>query len=474
MDLYSFLTPTPEHYIRKEEEKNEAEASVSELNILSVEKMLEDYDYFWKTLDENSPNIQVIQRMGICLERIKREYRNKLVKEEMDLFAFSQIMYQLSAEFKMLGHIYVSDPSSYEALTSIYRIDSNRRGKWLNIIENQTSETSYRYLSKRTAFLLEQGDSVLGDPFSVDEAEPSHTTRSNTIEGGQNVVLDKNIQNGVAYIKIRSFHSYGQQEFLKDREQLLNFYKQIMQQNHLILDVTGNGGGDDAYWMLNLVAPLIEKPFTSNTYQGKRDGEINQYYLLDEKTEESVFETPYGSIGGNGRVLTYDEFLLIRNWQNLNYKDIAHLDSFYESSLTINPHGNTPFNGKIWLVVDDKVFSSSEAFVFFCLNTKFATVVGHKTKGNGLGANPYSAALPNSGLVFHYDGLYGFNPDGSSNCENGTTPDIIARNGETPLEACLVAIKEWDKSVVGGAYIRPSASCDIQTCCPHIAANLEQ
>jgi len=47
------------------------------------------------------------------------------------------------------------------------------------------------------------------------------------------------------------------------------------------------------------------------------------------------------------------------------------------------------FNGKIWVLTNPKVYSSSENFIMFCKNTGFATLVGTSTGGDGGIATQY-------------------------------------------------------------------------------------
>ena len=71
--------------------------------------------------------------------------------------------------------------------------------------------------------------------------------------------------------------------------------------------------------------------------------------------------------------------------------------------------------------------SASEGFAIFCKATGFAVLVGENTLGDGGGANVFLAKLPNSGLIMKYRAMHVLNPDGSSNVEFGTTPDIKAK-----------------------------------------------
>ena len=82
------------------------------------------------------------------------------------------------------------------------------------------------------------------------------------------------------------------------------------------------------------------------------------------------------------------------------------------------------FNGKIYLLVDGEVFSSSETFAYFSKATKFATIIGERTGGDGIGTDPLITTLPNSGISIRYTGEMGLNIDGSANEEMRTKPDF--------------------------------------------------
>ncbi|MFQ7454202.1 MAG: S41 family peptidase [Flavonifractor plautii] len=113
-------------------------------------------------------------------------------------------------------------------------------------------------------------------------------------------------------------------------------------------------------------------------------------------------------------------------------------------SHTVEPAAKpSPFRGRIWVLVDESVYSASESFVLFCQQTGFATLVGRTTGGDGIGAmDPVYLQLPNSGILIQYTVPFGLNPDGSSNEEMGTTPDLVSPAEEPPLITALRAIGE--------------------------------
>jgi hypothetical protein len=127
----------------------------------------------------------------------------------------------------------------------------------------------------------------------------------------------------------------------------------------------------------------------------------------------------------------------------VNPDDIKMFDRLYVLEHTIFPRelGKKTYDGNIYLLIDEGVYSASENFAVFCKTTGFATVVGRNSGGDGIGLAPMLVALPYSGLLLQYCTLYGMNPDGSNNEEFGTTPDYISEAGETPLDTCLRIIR---------------------------------
>jgi Periplasmic protease len=97
---------------------------------------------------------------------------------------------------------------------------------------------------------------------------------------------------------------------------------------------------------------------------------------------------------------------------------------YVDSNISYEPKNSIGFNGKIYLIVDSGVFSSAEAFAVFAKDTGFATLVGDKTGGDGIGFDPAVCTLPNSGYIFRFPLEMGLTSDGTSNFEHKTEPDI--------------------------------------------------
>ncbi|KYH29724.1 peptidase family S41 [Clostridium tepidiprofundi DSM 19306] len=101
---------------------------------------------------------------------------------------------------------------------------------------------------------------------------------------------------------------------------------------------------------------------------------------------------------------------------------------------TIKPKKSVGFEGKIYLLVDRRVYSSAESFAAFCKTSKWATLIGKRTGGDGIGIDPILCSLPNSGFVIRFTGEMGLNSDGSANEETQTEPDISVSPVRIELE----------------------------------------
>lgn len=206
----------------------------------------------------------------------------------------------------------------------------------------------------------------------------------------------------IAYIKISSF-SYEYVD--KDKEGIYSFFKSIKDYPYLIIDIRGNGGGSESYYIENIVSPLIDKEMSAEFYLLFRGGKEIRPFLTSKKIlKKSINKLPKG--------LNYPEEI----------KDM--FAGFIKSERKIHPQNSVGFKGKIYLLVDDRVYSSAETFSAFSKASGFATLIGTETGGDGIGIDPAFLVLPNSGLLIRFSIDMGLNPDGTSNEEYHTQPDI--------------------------------------------------
>ena len=100
---------------------------------------------------------------------------------------------------------------------------------------------------------------------------------------------------------------------------------------YIISDITGNGGGQEAYWKDSIVAPNI-------------DGDLTKIM------------------------------------PKINQEDLAQMKYYGASTSSVEPSAPTKaFKGKIFLLVDDSTYSAAASFTYFCQKTGFATVIGQSS-----------------------------------------------------------------------------------------------
>ena len=214
------------------------------------------------------------------------------------------------------------------------------------------------------------------------------------IEKHANVSTCELIKGQVAYMKIDGF-DYEQIE--ADQKIIYDFYKQVADYDHLIIDLTANSGGSDNYWMSLLVAPLLEEATSTSNYALIKGGENNKRFYENAFSKEELKDVKD-----------------LPQLPKLNKQDLEGMKYLVENKVTVEP----------------------------CEATGFATLVGNITGGDGGGIDPVYITLPNSGLIVRYSMLYTLNYDGSNSEECGTTPDICSDYGENPLVTCLKAINK--------------------------------
>lgn len=207
-------------------------------------------------------------------------------------------------------------------------------------------------------------------------------------------------ENKIAYLKVQSMDK-------EDNHKIFDFYREIKNFPYLIIDIRGNGGGKDLCWKNYIVKPLIKGELVINNFLLFKEGTYIKNFIAENSELEQIKSI---------KTLPY----------NKNYpKEISEgYKEYIELNETLCSENYSGFKGKIYLLVDDYVFSSAESFAAFAKANKFAELIGTTTGGDGIGFDPMVASMPNSGLVFRFTGHMALNPDGTANEETHTEPDM--------------------------------------------------
>tara|TARA_R110002033_G_scaffold1389_1_gene12255 strand:- start:2177 stop:3433 length:1257 start_codon:yes stop_codon:yes gene_type:complete len=359
---------------------------------LSTEEKLVDFNYLYDEFEKSYPYFDINKRMNQVDWLSKKEEFLQVIKEtknDKDFFiALSSILNALNND-----HTDTYPTVIYDYFYKAYKGASDQDSSYLPYLQELEKTDTIR-----TKYWREINSAILSELKVTDNNESSPETY-------ENIEIDFKDSLSVALIHVKSFsYDYVEDDF----EKLKRFFNKAHNYKNLIIDIQGNGGGDTEYWMGNIIPYLINDAITfSMTYGFKKS------YRL-KKFKPNYFEN----------IISYDEAVLPNMPKEL--KNGSYL--FRRDNIVINPVSNPKkYSGNIYLLVDDVVFSSAETLAYFCKSTKFATVVGEKTNGDGVGTDPLLITLPKSGIVIRFTGEMGLNPDGSANDETKTVPDVILK-----------------------------------------------
>lgn len=352
---------------------------------LTQKEKLDDFEYMYTILKENYPYFEVNKRLNrIDWLSKKKEYISE-IKITTNDDSFVNTLQSILSELNN-GHTSMLNKNFYSYAKSVYETNPQVNEAWLNQLNN----------SKTTARYSTMPDTGSGLQLSSNNITPNNV-KTNILEKGK-----------VAYLSIHMFNTFnvdGDMKIIKPFLQTIKNYKS------LIIDIRGNSGGDARYWADNIVPMLINKPLVDTQYIAYRGGSFTEQFIKCRRGFGYEGLQPISSI---------DELKLKNSPPELK----ENFKYYSENTTNYNPENSIGFNGKIFLIVDGSVFSSSEAFATFSKSTGFATLIGERTGGDGIGDDPAICTLPNSGYSFGFTKAMGLTSDGTCNFEHKTEPDI--------------------------------------------------
>jgi len=145
----------------------------------------------------------------------------------------------------------------------------------------------------------------------------------------------------VGYVHLHHMTSHTLPAAAEDAETLRRFFAEINDLSALIIDIRGNGGGDDGFWLLILVGPLLAKPVSAKRIQVERTGEYSEKV---KRHDAGATIAQHLRIGGSSTVLKRSELASL-----LSQEELANLspevltpdftDIVINSNLAVAPGG---------------------------------------------------------------------------------------------------------------------------------------
>ncbi|MEF9951092.1 MAG: S41 family peptidase [Clostridium sp.] len=366
-------------------------------NKLSKKDKVEDFNQLYTTIVEGYPFLEVNKRMnGVDFAAKKEEYLKKIKRANTD--------------------------SRFESeLHSIVKDLNNGHSEILTRDGISTYQSAYAY--------IEPVKSIYKDLFYNDKVierygkvPPREKLQAMEDSEESELVTKDVINNKVAYMYIPSMLG-SEVTINKDMKVIEEYISTRGNYDSLIIDIRGNGGGSTSYW-LPMLSMLTNKPL-----------QVKQYGLF-RANNPVVKEYAFGRVKPElfySDVTKASELRVITSLPSDSMKNIPSeaksiFSHYFELITNISPKGNSGFKGKVYLLVDKEVYSSAEAFAVFCKESGYATIVGEKTGGDGIGIDPLLFNLKNSGIVVRMPSDMGLSESGVCNEEFKTTPDIEVKD----------------------------------------------
>lgn len=359
-----------------------------------------DYEILWDALESSYPYLPYLRdSRHIDVDGVRARYLEELASVE-DEASFEDLIRRMLGELGNFAHLDLVPPSLYQSYYFIFvqqegLVSAELAAPFIRVLTDPGLSERYRR-------------SESGDLPPEETAEASYPT----------VAV-------MYYADCKALHlhisSFAQETVERDRDLVKEALSKYPQTEHIIFDLTGNSGGSDYYWMQNLVEPFGGSYAFSYRNYFKSSALLDTYYASLESSPSAELEDAPSWVADLGLDRYFETEMILPEGEN------AGEEAFPEI--------------KRWVLTSGQVYSASEKFVCFCKATGWATLVGTRTAGDGLGSTPILILLPESGLLIRFSSMVGENPDGKINAVTGTMPDLLCRKGMLPLTLCLKTIR---------------------------------
>lgn len=297
-----------------------------------------------------------------------------------------------------------SDEEFIEEMSSIL---SELNNKHTELIDNKN-----RYELFKKSYSNNNWYDFLNDKKVVDRYDSINTKikMPNDIFVKKELILEDIIKGKVGYMYLPAM-SPQNGSIDKDLKMIGDYINNLEKHQVLIIDIRGNSGGSDRYWK-GIVSKLIKNDIKIEGYRLYRNNNkiVKKYTNARNIKLEPIENLPVGVK------------------KNAPEETLKNFSDFEKTSYTINTNNDLKFQGNIYLLIDEKVYSSSESFSMFCKETKLATLVGETTGGDGGGIDPVLFELKNSGLIVRMSSCMYLNKDGICDEEFKTIPEFKVKD----------------------------------------------
>ena len=365
------------------------------------EEFLADYDYMWEVLEENYYYFPILERRGIDIEALKESVRRQLEERITTVDGFYFLLNYLFGRMEYFAHLGILDPSGYAIYQKYYNVENSGCGVWQKSLQKPQTQAIYAYLENSSVLQAGTGQGK-SDPREIDAVYDSRRR--------------------AVVFRISTFDD---QVCERDKNFISEFLSSLAdpETDHIIFDLSGNTGGNDRYWMDNIVAPF-----------GGNHEWITWWYLRDTELIRSYFFQDF-----DPEPVAGSDCPLPALARELGLTHSVRISRQLSSDAVLP---EKILCARRWVIVDDRVYSSADNFSAFCRASGWATLVGQPTRGDG-GPTPILVSLPHTGLLVRFSGVAVKTQDDTLSAVTGTIPDIPADPSlENPLDLISRLIDE--------------------------------
>lgn len=368
----------------------------------TTEEFLADYDKLWEILEEDYIYFPVLESRGIDPKALKETTRKQLEDRITDLDGFYYLLNSMFGKMQYFAHLSVVDSLSFEVYGKYYNAEDAEKNGWQSALQNSQTKGIYEYLKgmSEASDGAEESDG-LEAPDMSEESDRSDAGESSFRE----VEAAYDAQRKAVTFGITTFHDAVLE---RDRNFISEYLSSLddAEIEHIIFDISGNRGGNDRYWLENIVSPFGGS-YEWTGWWYLRDTELTRNYFFSDFAPKPVGAVEDHILPEFVRELELTHFIKVR-------RQVSN-----DAVLEENAMG-----AKRWVIIDGRVYSAADSFSNFCKATGWATLVGQPTLGDGQGITPVLIALPETGLLVRFSGSAAETSDGTLNAACGTEPDI--------------------------------------------------
>lgn len=357
-------------------------STYSQKNQLSEEEKVDDFKHVYNVIKTGYPYLDVNKRLNNTDWLQNKEDYIKRIKSTENDEKFIEEMSSILSELNNKHTELIDNKKRYELFKKSY---SNN--DWYDFLNDKK--------------VVERYDSI----------NPK-IKMPNDVFVKKELILEDVIKGNVGYMYLPSMSSkHGAID--NDLKEIETYINTLEKHKALIIDIRGNSGGSDRYWQ-GIVSKLIKNDVKIDGYRVYRnDNEIVKKYTNVRNIKLEPIENLPTSVK-----------------KNAPEEIMKNFNGFENTSYTIKSKNDLKFKGKIYLLVDKKIYSSSESLAMFCKETKFATLVGETTGGDGGCIDPVLFSLKNSGLIVRMASCMYLNKNGICDEEFKTIPNFKVKDCE--------------------------------------------